>query len=260
MKITEGRIFSRDFPSDSTGIMLNETAVRKLGLDPATAVGAIIHYNNRKIVNNVRVIGIVKDFNFRSLRESINPYGFVLDSGGNKYVFVHAATADYSSLLATIHTAWQRINPATPFEYSFMDQDFQRAYEHDYRTARIIGIFTALTIFIACLGLFGLAAFTAEQRVKEIGIRKVLGSSVSGIAALLSKDFIRLVMLSIIIASPLAAWAMHRWLQDFAYRIPLHWWFFFIAGILAISIALLTVSFQAIRAALANPVKSLRAE
>ena len=169
-------------------------------------------------------------------------------------------TADYRSLLSDLAAAWQRLNPSTPFEYSFMDQDFQNSYEREYRVANIIGVFTGLTILIACLGLFGLAAFTAEQRIREIGIRKVLGSSVNGIVTLLSKDFIRLVFISVVIASPLAWWAMNQWLRDFAYRTPIHWWLFAAAAILAVVIALLTVSFQAIKAALANPVKSLRAE
>ncbi|HEY4063896.1 MAG TPA: ABC transporter permease [Puia sp.] len=260
MKMIAGHAFSKEFASDSAGIIFNETAIRKLGLDPRTAVGTVIHSSWNKVVSNTPIVGIVKDFNFKNLKESINPYGFVLDNNDHRYLFAHVNTADYGSLLSDLATAWQRLNPSTPFEYSFVDQDFQRTYEREYRIARIIGVFTGLTIFIACLGLFGLAAFTAEQRIREIGIRKVLGSSVSGIATLLSKDFIRLVLLSLVIASPLAWWAMHRWLQDFAYRTPIHWWLFVMAGILAVGIALLTVSFQAIKAALANPIKSLRSE
>jgi putative ABC transport system permease protein len=260
MKMIAGHAFSKNFASDSTGIILNETAIRKLRLDPRTAVGTVIHYDQNRKRSNIRIVGIVKDFNFQSLRQSINPYGFILDNDDHAYLFIRANTAGYRALVNDLAGIWQQLNPGTAFEYSFIDQDFQRTYEKEYRIARIIGIFTSLTIFIACLGLFGLAAFTAEQRVKEIGIRKVLGSSVSGIATLLSMDFIRLVFLSIVIASPLAWWAMHRWLQDFAYRVDIHWWLFILAGALAVGIALLTVSFQAIRAALANPVKSLRAE
>jgi len=262
MKMVGGRSFSKEFPADSTGIIFNETAIRKLGLDSRTAVGTTIYYDYGGRHSNIRIVGIVRDFNFQSLREAIHPYGFVLDQGGQQqsYLFAHTSTADYGELLTGFAAAWKKINPDTPFEYSFMDKDFQRTYDRDYMAARIIGCFTGLTIFIACLGLFGLAAFTAEQRIKEIGIRKVLGCTVSGIATLLSKDFVRLVCLAIIIASPLAWWAMHRWLQDFAYRISIHWWMFPVAGSLAIAIALLTISSQAIKAALANPVKSLRAD
>jgi putative ABC transport system permease protein len=260
IKTIAGHAFSRDYGSDSSGIIFNETGIRKLGLDPHTAVGTVIHFYHDKKVNDIRIVGIVKDFNFKSLKESINPYGFVLDNNDHAYLFAHVNTADYSSLLSDLAIVWQRLNPSTPFEYSFIDQDFQHAYEREYRVANIIGIFTGLTIFIACLGLFGLAAFTAEQRIREIGIRKVLGSSVSGITTLLSKDFIRLVLIAIVIASPVAWWAMHQWLRNFAYKVTIHWWLFAAAAVLAVGIALLTVSFQAVRAALANPVKSLRAE
>jgi putative ABC transport system permease protein len=259
MKMVGGHAFSKDFPTDSAGIIFNETAIRKLGLDPTTAVGTIIHstYDHRKY--SIPIIGIVKDFNFQSLSEPIRPYGFRLD-GQNDFLFLHTKTADYTSLLSDLSATWQRLNPGSPFEYSFIDQDFRHTYDQQYRSARIICAFTCLTIFIACLGLFGLAAFTAEQRVREIGIRKVLGSSVGGIVTLLSKDFVRLVGIAIFIAIPLAAWTMHRWLQDFAYRVPLDAWLFAAAGLLAIFIALLTIGFQAIKAALASPINSLRSE
>ena len=259
MTITHGHAFSKDFPSDSAGIIFNETAIRKLGLDPSTAVGTVIHSNWQHVKSNTPIVGIVKDFNFQSLTEPIHPYGFTLDRQTD-FLFLHTKTADYTSLIRDLSAAWQRLNPGTPFEYTFLDQDFQRTYDQQYRSGRIIAAFTGLAIFIACLGLFGLAAFTAEQRVREIGIRKVLGSSVGGIVALLSKDFVRLVGIAILIAIPLAAWTMHRWLQDFAYRIPLSAWLFAVAGLLAIFIALLTISVQAIRAALASPIDSLRSE
>ncbi len=259
MTIIHGHAFSKGFPSDSAGIIFNETAIHKLGLDPATAVGTVIHSTWQHVKQNTPIVGIVKDFNFQSLTEPIRPYGFMLD-GQNNFLFLHTKTADYTSLIRDLSAAWQRLNPGTPFEYTFLDQDFQRTYDQQYRSGRIIGAFTGLAIFIACLGLFGLAAFTAEQRVREIGIRKVLGSSVGGIVTLLSKDFVRLVGIAILIAIPLSAWTMHRWLQDFAYRIPLSAWLFAAAGLMAIVIALLTISFQAIRAALASPIDSLRSE
>jgi putative ABC transport system permease protein len=259
VKMLHGHAFSRNYPSDSAGFIFNETAIRQLGLDPSTAAGTIIHYNYAGQKYDITIIGVVRDFNFQSLREPIHPYGFTLD-GENDYLFLHTKTADYTTLLRNLSATWQRLNPGTPFEYSFMDQDFQLTYDREYRSARIIGAFTGLTIFIACLGLFGLAAFTAERRIKEIGIRKVLGSSVTNIVALLSKDFIRLVGLAIFIAIPFAAWVMHHWLQGFAYRVPLRAWVFVLAGVLAIGIALLTIGFQAVRAALLSPVKSLRSE
>jgi putative ABC transport system permease protein len=259
MTMLHGHAFSRGYPSDSTGFIFNETAIRKLGLDPATATGTVIHYSYGGRKFNFPIVGIVRDFNFQSLREPIHPYGFQLDQQQN-YLFLHTKTTDYAALLRNLSTIWQRLNPGTPFEYSFMDQDFQRSYDPEFHSARIIEALTGLTIFIACLGLFGLAAFTAEQRVKEIGIRKVLGSSVGNIIALLSKDFIRLVGIAILIAIPLAGWVMHRWLQDFAYRVPLRVWVFAVAGMLAIGIALVTIASQAVKAAMASPVKSLRAE
>ncbi|HKZ67366.1 MAG TPA: FtsX-like permease family protein, partial [Chitinophagaceae bacterium] len=169
-------------------------------------------------------------------------------------------TNDYSRLLGGIEKSWIKLNPGTPFVYSFLDQDFQRNYEKEQRTSRIVVYFTFIAILIACLGLFGLAAFSAEQRTKEIGIRKVLGASVANVTALLSKDFVRLVLVAIVIASPVAWYGMNKWLQGFAYRIEISWWMFAVAGLLAVMVALITVSFQAIKAAIANPVKSLRTE
>jgi len=260
MKLMAGRVFSPDYPSDSSAIILNETALQKLGLDATTAVGTTIHFDKKKQRFDSHVIGIVHDFNFKGLQEPIKPYGFILDRNTPANLFVHVNTADYGTLLAELENSWKRINPGSPFEYTFIDKDFERNYTREYTTARIIGGFTVLTILIACLGLFGLAAFTAEQRVREIGIRKVLGCTVGGIATLLSRDFIRLVLLAILIASPLAWWGMHHWLNDFAYRISIQWWVFPAAGGLSIGIAFLTIGSQAIRAALANPVKSLRSE
>jgi putative ABC transport system permease protein len=167
-------------------------------------------------------------------------------------------TGDYASLLNDVEKAWKKILPAAPFNYSFIDQDFQNNYENDRLASRIVLTFTVITILIACLGLFGLAAFSAEQRTREIGIRKVLGASVTNITRLLSKDFLKLVIIALVIALPLAWFIMNKWLQNFAYKTDITWWMFAAAGVLAIFIALATVSFQSIKAALANPVKSLR--
>jgi len=159
-----------------------------------------------------------------------------------------------------MESSWKEFNASEPFEFAFLDQEFQRNYSKDDRTFSVIGYFTLVAILLSCLGLFGLSVYAAEQRTKEIGIRKVLGASVSGIVGLLSRDFLILVAIAVVVASPLAWWAMNKWLEDFAYRTQISWWIFALAGVIALLIALLTVSFQAIRAAIANPVKSLRTE
>ncbi len=191
----------------------------------------------------------------------IEPYGFQLNNQPNyNYIIVHAKAANVSSLLKYLQASWRKLNPDEPFEYSFLDEDFQKNYEAENRLSAIVGYFTIVAILISCLGLFGLATFSAEQRTKEIGVRKVLGASVAGIVTLLSKDFLRLVTISIVIASPVAWWVMHKWLQDFAYRTKISWTVFVITTVAALLIALITISFQAIRAAISNPVKSLRTE
>jgi len=169
-------------------------------------------------------------------------------------------TSNVGNLVAQVQNKWKALAPGMPFSYRFLNESFDEMYRAEQRVGTIAMIFSVLAIFIACLGLFGLATFIAEQRTKEIGIRKVLGASVNGIVKMLSKDFLKLVIISFLFAAPLAWWLMHKWLQDFAYRIDINWWVFAVAGIAALLIALLTVSFQAVRAALMNPVKSLRTE
>jgi putative ABC transport system permease protein len=175
-------------------------------------------------------------------------------------LIINTNTKNYNLFLAGVQKVWQKNLPQTPFDYTFMNDRMQSAYENDIVLSQIINSFTLIAILISCLGLFGLTAFSAEQRSKEIGIRKVLGASVSGIVGLMSKDFLRLVIVAFIIATPVAWWAMHQWLQGFVYRVSLSWWMFVAAAAAAMLIALLTVSFQAVKAALANPVKSLRSE
>lgn len=261
-KIINGRSFSKDFTADSASIILNETAVTELGYTTENAVGKKIQYDfagNHSILN---IVGVVKNFNFESLHNAVKPIGLTTGLFTNKYSYTIASlkTNDYSRVLTEIEKIWVKLNPSVPFDYSFIDQDFQRNYEKEERMSDIVISFTTIAILIACLGLFGLSAFSAEQRTKEIGIRKVLGASVANVTALLSKDFIRLIIISIVIASPIAWYFLNKWLQDFAYRITISWWMFAAAGLTAILIALLTVSFQAIKAAIANPVKSLRTE
>jgi putative ABC transport system permease protein len=210
----------------------------------------------------MRIIGVVKDFNFESLHAEIKPYGFTKETFGNKfgYTIVSLKTSNYSRVLDEIGKTWTKLNPEVPFVYSFLDQDFQRNYEKERQTSAILGYFMVIAIFIACLGLFGLSAFSSEQRIKEIGVRKVLGASVANVTALLSKEYIRLIIIAILIGSPVAWYFMNTWLQRFAYRTSIDWWMFVLAGLLTVFVALITVSFQAIKAAIANPVKSLRTE
>jgi putative ABC transport system permease protein len=263
IKPVAGRLFSKDYPADTSfRVILNETAIKELGFSsPQNAVGKKVYFDWQGTNYAFDVIGVVKDFHYEDLHLPITPYAFQLNNVPEfNYLMVHANTTDIQSLLASIGNIWHKLNPSEPFEYSFLDQDFLRNYDAESKLSAIVSYFTFIAILISCLGLFGLATFSAEQRIKEIGVRKVLGASVAGIVALLSKDFLKLVGISIIIASPLAWFVMHKWLQDFAYRINISWVVFAITTAIALLIALLTISFQAIRAAIANPVKSLRTE
>ena len=258
-----GRLFSAEFPTDTSNKMiLNEIAVKKIGFSsPQEAIGQQVKFNWRNVEHRFDIIGVVRDFHFESLHEPIEPYGFQLNHGSeHNYLIARAGTTEMPALLASIENIWKRLVPGEPFEYSFLDDDFQKNYKADRQMAGLVGSLTGIAILISCLGLFGLAAFAAERRTKEIGIRKVLGASVAGITGLLATDFLKLVLIAIVLASPLAWWAMNQWLQDFAYRIDIEWWMFVAAGAVAVAIAFLTVSFQSVRAALANPVKSLRSE
>lgn len=260
MKMATGRNFSKNFATDSTAMIINETAARAFGWNDLTAVGKTIVRQNSTRGNDVpfHVVGVVKDFNFQSLHEPITPLLMVLvpDVG----LIFKVKTADIQGLLSTMKLKWDQFNTGETFTFTFMDDLYNKTYAAEQNTGTILNIFALLTIFVACLGLFGLATYTAEQRTKEIGIRKVLGASVISVTKMLSKDFIRLVFISCLVAFPLSWWAMNKWLQSFAYRINISWWIFVVAGITAILIALITVSFQAIKAAIANPVDSLRSE
>ncbi|GAB2790389.1 ABC transporter permease [Rhabdobacter roseus] len=263
IQLIEGRGFSTAFTADSTALVLNEAAVNKLGYSQANAVGKRIYFEFQGQQKTMQIIGVVKNYHFEGLQHEIKPLALSvlpLFSSTNNYAILDIKSANYERILTHIEGVWKKINPGSPFEYSFLDKDFQKNYEKEERTAQLIRYFALMAIFIACLGLFGLATFTAEQRTKEIGIRKVLGSSTFGIAQLLSFDFLKLVLLAILIASPLAGWIMHKWLSAFAYKTTISWSVFALAGMSAVLIALATVSFQAIRAALMNPVKSLKTE
>jgi len=257
INLAAGRNFSKEFGTDSSGIIINETAAKAFGWNE-NALGHTLSHSDKHGVNDVyHVVGIVKDFHFRSLHERISPLVMVLQKNYGALI-VKAKGRDITGLLATMKKEWTALHAEIPFSYSFLDDRFNNMYAGEQKTGIILAIFAGLTIFVACLGLFGLVTFMAEQRTKEIGIRKVLGASVTGVVKLLSRDFIKLVLIAFVIAAPIAWFIMNKWLQDFAYRINISWWVFVVAAIFAIVITLITISFRAIRAAVANPVESLR--
>lgn len=263
--LVAGRLFSNQFPSDTLhSLVINEETVKQFGFtSPQEAVGKWMAFDWNGQQQRFYIVGVVRNFHFHDLHEAIDPFAFRFynqaDAGFN-YLIAHVRGDGLQPALTALETTWKKLNPNEPFEYSFLDQDFQKNYEADSRRASLIHYFTIIAILISCLGLFGLVSFTAEQRTKEIGIRKVLGASVYGVVALLSKDFLKLVMIALLIASPIAWWAMNRWLQNFAYQTNISWQVFARTAFLAVVIAFGTISFQAIKAAIANPVKSLRAE
>ena len=253
MQLIEGKNFS-GMPSDSAHYILNETAVKEMGLKPPYA-GQEISFHNWKGT----IIGVVKDFNFKSLKEKISPLLFFSRWKGN-ILHVRTTASNAQQAIAAVEQQYKKYAGNSPFSYNFLDKNFEAQYEADQRAGTLFNVFAGIAIFISCLGLFGLATYTAQVKTKEIGIRKVLGASVGGIVQLISKDFLKLVIIAIIIAIPIAWWAINIWLQGFEYRVNISWWVFALAGILASFIALVTISFQAIKAAIANPVKSLRTE
>jgi putative ABC transport system permease protein len=258
--ILKGRNFSKDF-SDSASVILNETAAKQIGWKEP--VGSYLQYPGNS--QRFKVIAVLKDFNTQSLRSLVGPFALFHTSSktydvGTSYLIVRVKPGNISNSLAKLESKWKSAAPNTPFDYSFLDSEFDALYRSEKRMGTVFYIFTILSVFVACLGLFGLSVYTAERRTKEIGVRKVLGASVQNLVTLLSKDFIKLVIVSAIIAFPVAWWAMNKWLQDFAYHISIGWMIFVSAGAIALTIALVTVSFHAIKAALANPVKSLRSE
>ena len=259
-----GRLFSKDFPADTNfRVILNQQAIKEIGFkDENDAIGKEVLFTWEGETYRLPIVGVVKDFHFKDLHSPIEPYGFQLNNVSNNYNYMiaHAKTNDLKGLLSSMENVWRRLNPNEPFEYNFLDEDFQKNYEADARLSAIVRNFTIIAILISCLGLFGLATFSAEQRTKEIGIRKVLGASTGNVVGLLSKEFLKLVFIAIIIASPITWLVMNKWLQDFAYRTNISWTVFVITALLAGGIALFTISFQSIKAALANPVKSLRTE
>jgi len=259
MALAAGRNFSRAFGADSSAAIVNETAARAFGWAPDAAVGHTLSRYEGDVKKTWHVVGVVKDFNFRSLHQRITPVVMVLDRMDGTTI-VRLRTDDIPGVLASMRKSWGSLTAEAPFSWSFLDERYDQMYKNERHTGILLTIFAGLTIFVACLGLFGLATFTAEQRTKEIGIRKVLGADVKGIVALLAGGFLRLVGLSFLLAAPVAWFFMNKWLQDFAYPVSIGYGVFLLAAGIAFTIALLTISVRAIRAATANPVKSLRTE
>jgi len=260
MQLIAGRDFDSQFPSDSTSIVLNESAIKVLGVSAEDALGLRLSRDlGEENPIFYKVIGVVKNFHFESLRENIGALSmFIGDFSGSMAVKINAA--DISSTMSGIESSWNNIAPGQPFNYYFMDESFNNTYEAERRLGQIFITFTILSLFIACLGLFGLAAFNAQKRTKEIGVRKVLGASVGQISYRLTIDFLKLVGIAILISLPVGWFAMNKWLEDFSYRVEMGWGIFAIAALLAIVVAVVTVSYQSIKAAIVNPVKSLRSE
>jgi putative ABC transport system permease protein len=254
IEMKEGRSFSKDFGSNNSQLILNEAAVEAMGLK--NPVGTVIKGKG----NNKEIIGVVKNFHFQSLHEKIEPMNFHLELQGASTIVAKIKRGKEKEALANLESLYKKFNPGLTFHYQFLDQDYQALYASERQVSILSRYFAGLSILISCLGLFGLSAFTAEMRVKEIGIRKVLGSSVFGIVRLLSGEFTKMVLIAICIALPLSYLIAKNWLDDFAFRIDLEWWYFYGAGLITITIALFTVSFQSVKAALVNPVKALRTE
>jgi putative ABC transport system permease protein len=257
MQMEAGRYFSKDFGSDSSGVVINEAAVRDLGWkDNQSAIDKTIISSGQ---HSYHVVGVVKDFNYSSAKQRIIPVMMMLRHN-NGTLMVKINTSDVTGFLAEAKKDWNALNAKTPFTYYFLDDKFAAVYSAEEKTGQIFTSFAIVAVLIASLGLLGLVSYITTQRTKEIGIRKVLGASVNQVLVLLSKEFLVLVSISFIISVPLTAWVMHNWLTNFAYRINISWWIFAIGGILTILVTIVTISFQSIRAALANPVKSLRSE
>ncbi|MEJ0101462.1 MAG: ABC transporter permease [Bacteroidota bacterium] len=254
MKMKEGRSFSRSVSSDSSEIIFNEAAIQAMGLKDPVGKTVKMWGANRKIA------GVVQDFHFQSMHENVKPFAMRLEPAFTDCILAKIKADNEASIIKKIQQLYQQYYPGYPLEYTFLDQDYQAQYQAENRIAVLSKYFTALTILISCLGLFGLAAFTAERRMKEIGIRKVLGATVSSVIVLLSADFLKLILIAVLIAFPIAWWATNSWLNGFAYHINIDITVFLVAGFATFLITILTISFQATKAALKNPVKSLRSE
>ena len=259
VKIIAGRDLSESFGTDSAqAVLINRNAASILGYTPEQAIGKWVRNLSRDSLRRT-IVGVVEDYHYATLKDKIGP--LVISPGRDRRLaMVKITTAQVQPVINQIKKAYSSIAPDYPFEYSFLDEGFDRLYKTEAKQQSVLSVFSIIAIFIACLGLFGLASYTALKRTKEIGVRKVLGSTVRNICFLLSKDLLKPVLIGTLIATPLGYYAMNKWLEGFAYRVSFQWWMFAIAIITALTIALLTVGLQALKAALANPVKSLRTE
>lgn len=257
MELVSGRNFAKEFGTDSLNVIINETAAGTLGYKD-NAIGKTLVRDTDDGGEELTVIGVVKDFHFKSLHQPIEP--LILRNNPHGGLILRTTVADMSGLIERINKLWNTFDTGEPFSYTILDDSYNETYRTEQKMGSILRVFALLTIFVACLGLFGLVTFTTEQRLKEIGIRKVLGSTVPQIVALLSKDFLKLVLIAFVIAFPLGYYLMNRWLRDFAYRTDIGWWVFVLAAFITMLIALATISFKSIKAALENPVKSLKTE
>ncbi|HMI61164.1 MAG TPA: ABC transporter permease [Puia sp.] len=260
MTLAKGRDFSPAFAGDSTAFIINETTAGILGYPNPIGQNIYLSDDNNSTMHAHPIIGVVKNFNFESMHQAIGPLIMLVQYASNGTVSFRINTTHASETISHIRAVWKTMSPDSPFNYRFLDASFNDMYKADQQAGHLALTFSALALIIGCMGIFGLAAFIAERRTKEIGIRKVLGASVGGILGLLSAEFTRLVVISFVIAAPLAGWMMNSWLRDFAYRTTLTWWIFLVAGAATFLIALATVSFQSLKAAMSDPVKSLRAE
>jgi putative ABC transport system permease protein len=257
MQMAAGRFFSKDFGANDTGYVVNETELKVMGFNLKNAIGKMISISLED--KEAPIIGVVKDFNFKPVQQPIEPLVMKTNFGGG-YVVMRTTPANIKKVISTLQKSFHHVYGDYPFSYGFVNDDLSKLYVTEQRMESMFNIFSVLSIVISCLGLFGLATFATQQRIKEIGVRKVLGAGEAGIVALLSKDFLQLVAISLVIAFPVAWWAMNKWLQSFVYRIDIEWWVFVVAGLGALTVTLITVSFQSVKAAIANPVKSLRTE
>lgn len=264
LKLLAGRNFSKDISSDVSAYIINETAVRELGLGSAEqAIGKTLSWPTWRNPDSLKtgpVIGVVKDFHYKSLHEKIEPSVLQIYPQAYSKVAVKISSSEIEPIIGEIKNVWNRYSPDYPIEYNFLDESFGKMYKGEDKLKTLLSLFTAITIFVSCLGLLGLAAYAAERRKKELGVRKVLGATVGGLVVMLSKDFVKLVLISLLLASPIAWYFMNQWLDNFPYRITISWWMFAVAGGLAVLLALLTVTFQTVKAALSNPVQNLRPE
>ncbi|MCG2460085.1 ABC transporter permease [Flavobacteriaceae bacterium F89] len=255
METITGRGFSKEFKSDSSNYVINEKAMQVMGMDIKNAVGKTLSFSGRKGT----IVGVVKDFNFKPLQYAIEPLVLRLNKYGG-IVVVRTTTGNTKTTIAALEKIYATLNPAYPFAYNFIDQDLENQYHGEQQMGIIFNVFALLAIFISCLGLYGLSAYMGEQRIKEIGIRKVLGANVPGLIHTLSKDFFKFILIAFLVAVPLAWYLMHKWLEDFAFHISIKWWMFAGAGLIMTIITLATIGYQTIRTALANPINSLRSE